>query len=366
MGEGESGNPWAWAGLLKWSLNYTDGTADHSEFSPMSDEDKAFLEKVMREGLVDEAERMKFILTEATKAMESYQAADTNKDAVIEPPIQEEELEELLQELRDIVEQIDYARAFCSLQGIPFLLGCIQQPAVPASIRMASLGILSTIGQNNPPVQHQLLELGAIKSLCDLFYHPTSTEKLKAKIMQSISSIVRNHEVAEKVFANLPQAPTLMLDGLSTSSSVSPSLRSKTLFFLRALVTSDFATSATIQTFQEPIIVIRDAYLDETVDIELREMAIALLNQLLVDKKGGVRILLQRKNELAALGVQRIASLRKLTGEEQEFAQMELEHWENFLVLLARAVPEQESNTMGETDGKAHLLLETSSLQPAE
>lgn len=136
----------------------------------MSKEDREFLEKVMAEGIIDENERMKFILQEATKAMEYYRTKSKDSSPPSQssdPPISDEDLEDLLQELQDIVEQIDYARAFCSLQGLPFLIGCIvmEQNTIPDNIRMTCGGILSTVCQNNPPVQKQLLELGVIKSL---------------------------------------------------------------------------------------------------------------------------------------------------------------------------------------------------------
>lgn len=340
MATAQASNPWAWTGLLKWSLNYMDGTRDTSDVSPMSEEDKAFLEKVMSEGIVDEAERMKFILTEATNAMEYY------RSNVGDPPITEEALEELLQELRDIVEQIDYARAFCSLQGLPFLLGCIQQEEVPVSIRQVCLGILSTLGQNNPPVQQQLLEMGAIKTLSDLFFDTQTTNATKTKIMQTLSSIVRNHELAENVFEQLPQSPSLFLEGLNPTTA-SVSLRTKSIFFLRALVTSDLATSARLRTFEGAIMLVVDTCLltvdDETntTSLELREMAIALVEKLLMDKKGGVKILLRRKDELVRIGVKRISSLRTLSGDDRELAQTELESWENVMVLLSRAEPEE-------------------------
>jgi len=67
------GEKWAWLGLLKWTLAHQDGTVP-SEESPtmMSDEDKAFLEKVMAEGIIDECDRMKFILQQFSNAMEYY------------------------------------------------------------------------------------------------------------------------------------------------------------------------------------------------------------------------------------------------------------------------------------------------------
>lgn len=341
MSNGASNDPWAWLGLLKWSLNYVDGTSDNSDISPMSAEDKAFLEKVMKEGIVDESERMKFILAESSKAMEFYRSKALGHESQ-EPPISEDGLEDLLQELRDIVEQIDYARAFCSLKGLGFLMGCIVQgAAVPESIRMACLGIISTLCQNNPPVQKELLEIGAIKTLSDLFFLDETSEGLKTRIMQAISSIVRSHDLAENVFCNLEQAPTLIMSGLDPKSS-SQQLQTRTLFFLRAIITSDSATSKRVHFFSEAIICIAENYLKHSTPPEIREISIALLQQLLEQEKG-VDVILHRKNALAALGVQRISSLRSLKGEDREFAQVELEHWEGFMVLLARAKPENET-----------------------
>jgi len=60
------------------------------------------------------------------------------------------------------------------------------------------------------------------------------------------------------------------------------------------------------------------------------------LETLLLQNKA-VDIILTRKDTLAALGVSRISSMRSLTGEEKEFAQEELERWEAFMILLARA-----------------------------
>ena len=117
---GNNSNPWAWLGLMKWSLEYTDGTKPTSD--AMSAEDRAFLEKVMAEGIIDENERMKTILKEVTAQMESWRtnASDCSRE-------DEDTVEDLLDELRFIVEQIDYARAFQAMGGLSFLLGCVQR-----------------------------------------------------------------------------------------------------------------------------------------------------------------------------------------------------------------------------------------------
>jgi len=357
------GEQWAWLGLLKWTLAHQDGTVPSGE-SPtmMSEEDKAFLEKVMAEGIIDESERMKFVLQEFSKAMEYYKIkSDSQKAAEEQSPPNEDDLEDLLQELRDIVEQVDFARGFVNMKGCSYLLGAIgamttaSKPVVPTGIRNNCLGILATLAQNNPPVQKELLELGAIKILSELFLLPSSLTPIstKTKIMQALSAIVRCYDLTEAVFEKLPQAPLLMVQGLSSDPSVSnASLRAKTLFFLRAFLASDNGTPARADIFNHSIAMIADTdslYLNnsssgeapDVVAIQLRESAIALLQQLL-ERRLAVTLLLQRKQHLASLGVQRILELRTAAkGEEAEFTRVELQHWEEFLAQLARAEPDE-------------------------
>merc|ERR1712146_710465 len=145
-------------------------------------------------------------------------------------------------------------------------------------------------------------ELGAIKILSDLFLQqpretPLST---KTKIMQALSAIIRGYDLTESVFEQLPQAPLLMQEGLSIDPTVSnASLRMKTLFFFKAFLTSDNATKSRATTFQDAIAMIiaddtgSEYYLnnsnnsntngddDSVVHQQLRELAIALLSQLL-------------------------------------------------------------------------------------
>jgi hypothetical protein len=122
-------------------------------------------------------------------AIQQYNNKPKVKSSEEEPPISDDALKDLLQELRDIVVQIDYARAFLSLKGLPFLLGCVlETKTVPETIRLA-------------------------------------------RIMLATSSCGRNHEVSETVFAHLEQAPALMAAGLDPKFQPSPSLQSITPCF---------------------------------------------------------------------------------------------------------------------------------------
>lgn len=159
--------------------------------------------------------------------------------------------------------------------------------------------------------------------------------KMKAKIMQAISSIVRNHELAEQVFCNLDQAQALFVQGLNKASA-SEQLRLRTLFFLRALVTSDAGNVERSEQFEPALSYIAENYLGESTPPNLREMAVELLQQLW-EQQRAPKSLLARKQALVGFGVQRISALRSLEGEEKEYAAIELEHWESFLKVLARS-----------------------------
>lgn len=339
-------SPFAWLGLLKWSLSYSDGTKPSDETTVMSDEDRAFLEEVMKEGIIDENERMKTILKEVTSTMEKWK-----NNAYLEE--EAHETEDLLQELRDIVEHIDYARAFCSMKGLPFLLGCAnEREAMPQSTRAMCLGIISTLCQHNPPVQKELLELGALRSLSELLFLEDSKAaetdkngKLRSKIIQAISANVRSHDLAESVFSELEQATSLVETGLGiTASSPFPSsLRQRTLFFLRALVTSDSSSRTRVRKFEHSIAWTAKHLLDDSIEHspEIREIALAMVEQILEQKKS-VDCILSHKDAIAALGVKRISFLRSTTGEEKEYAADELHTWERLIVALARATPDLE------------------------
>jgi len=356
-----SSNPWAWLGLMKWSLAYADGTAP-STAAPLSEEHKEFRERVMKEGIIDENERMKTILEEVTAMMEKWKSeAATDEEA--------DQVEDLLQELRDIVEQIDYARAFAAMKGLDFLLGCVQERShMPKSTRLMCLGILATMCQHNPPVQKELLEQGSLRILSDLFFDEADEDadgKLRARTIQAMSANVRSHELAESVFCQLQQAPQLMEMGLGVRASTKPPtvLRQRTLFFLRALIASDSSTRERIQLFTTSIVWTLDHMLNDQTEesVELREMALAMTEQLLEQKKS-VNGILSRKDKIASTGIRRVTALRTLTGEEREFAATELELWERILILLARATPDP----VEESSSEPTRLLEADKQSPVQ
>lgn len=95
-----SGGP-NWLGLLQWSLAHSDGTTPTSQVQKMGDEDRKWLEAVMKDNVKDEPARMNQIMAEIVTMLDSNSCCEN-----------EERIEMILEELRDITEQIDMAQIF--------------------------------------------------------------------------------------------------------------------------------------------------------------------------------------------------------------------------------------------------------------
>lgn len=366
-----------WLGLLKWSLAYQDGTRPSEEsLQPMSEEKRKFLEAVMKDGIIDEGKRMRAILAEVTLAFEpilNQRSKEVETNSILEPPTLERENEmlELLLELQDIVEQIDYARDFMKIGGIPFLLGCASDhKVVPISIRTRCLGILATMAQNNPPVQDKLLvDENGLSILGRLFFENSQSMendadgKLRVKVLHALSCAIRGHDVGEESFCQSAHLRSILDLGLGAvamvpagdqvtedelTRRVPPSaLRKKSLFLLRALVTSDTSSRERVRAFSTAIKKVVDTVVTTNVDdVELVETSVGLLVSVLRQKKS-VNTILDERNDLVGKGITRVAELRKIPeGEDKEYAKTELDLWESLIVELSRCERDVEEQPM--------------------
>lgn len=361
MSEPESND--IWLGLLKWSLNHVDGTVPSSEspgFKKMSAEDKAFLEEVMKNGIIDEGKRMKTILSSLVGYLDNILQQQEITESDTEKPISEDEASTLLIELRDIVEQIDYAKSFAAMGGIKFLIGCsAERKRIPKAIRSGCLKVLSTLCQNNPPVQYMMLEQGTIVKLLEMYFAEFPSQQgegnaqladtsLRANIVQAMSSSIRNHETAENIFRMNEESIKMIESGLGlhheneTLPCPDLALRRKTLFFLQALVTSDSADAECVHLFTRAIQYTACNFLDPKMetDQEMREMTLSMLVRIL-DRKQGVNSVLNIKSTLIGLGVTRVSTLRGIEGEEAQYIEEELKLWESLIVGIARTPKDQ-------------------------
>lgn len=346
---------WAWLGLLKWSLSHIDGTVPSEEsknFREMSAEDRAFLEEVMTNGIIDEGKRMKTILSNLVDNLESIK--DTSESSTNNEN-SEENLIELLDELQDIVEQIDFAQSFANMGGVQFLIGCAsERESVPRLVRSACLGVIATLCQNNPTVQYSMLEQGNIPKLTDMYFaelpppdeiltegNDDSNDTFRGKAIQAMSCCVRNHAVAEKIFCMNAEGRCAIESGLGLHRQhplPTLNLRRRALFFLQALLTSDSADGDRLRLFSRCVNHVASTFCDPDTEtsLEMREMTLAMLNGIL-NQKRSVNAILEVKGFLLELGVRRVTVLRASEGGESEYVEEELEQWQSLIVGLARA-----------------------------
>ena len=129
-------DPNKWLGLMRWSMNYSDGTRP-TDLKPMSKEDKEWLEQVMRECVIDEVERMKQIcdLLRGGDPKEIFKDAESEVvdriSKLITPDDHQQFKQDMLEYLHDLVENLDNAKAFMPMSvwilNLPKLLSMIDK-----------------------------------------------------------------------------------------------------------------------------------------------------------------------------------------------------------------------------------------------
>lgn len=341
---GEDSAPWL--GLLKWSLQYTDGTKPSNEtMSPMTTEDRAFLEAVMKDGVIDPAKRMKEILAHLNIWLRNFlgDGNDENK-------FNEDDMVDLLEELHEIVENIDFARDCVKMNGVPFLLGCSSERKVPRPVRLQCLNISSTLSQNNPPVQEAMLrEHDALSILTNLYLTEMADDpggSMRKCIVQALSCMVRSHRIGEESFCSNDSCRYVIEEGIGChmpndvhTQNSSLGLQKKCVFVLKALLHSDFSSSERINKFTLAIkraIDFIDPENTSEADIDTKETTLDLLLGLVKQHKN-VDAIVEEKKRIIQSGICRIQALQAITDpDEKEFIHEELKLWENIMVELAK------------------------------
>mmetsp|Transcript_13313 Transcript_13313/g.18788 ORF Transcript_13313/g.18788 Transcript_13313/m.18788 type:complete len:311 (+) Transcript_13313:38-970(+) len=210
-----------WLGLLKWSMQYNDGTQPSNLSRTLSPEDKLFLERVMKESIKDEVK----VLTQCYEILqEQLQCFE---------PEHEEQMTNALIEIQDITEQIDMARTFLKIGGPNLLLRLILERKFGGSVRKQAAICVSTICQNNIACQDEFI--GEVRELIMVISDESENAALKAKVLGSISAIVRNHLKGFELMRS-EAGVEMFKQCLGSGDSA---LRSKAVFLMKATVMSD-------------------------------------------------------------------------------------------------------------------------------
>ncbi|DAZ93598.1 TPA: hypothetical protein N0F65_011782 [Lagenidium giganteum] len=315
-------DPNKWLGLMKWSMKYADGTAP-SEFKAMSKEDRDFLDKVLKEGVMDENERVGQILRilDGESPDVVFAKEDDDEQSKPEEKPSEEDLAEykdaLLDELLSRVDQIDMAMNFVKLEGLPVLIRLMQKNP-RASTRALAAEVCSVVVQNNPFCQDGAVAVGMVEELCKLSEDPDTTCQVKALL--AISCLVRNHPASEQRFFS-PECSGLSVLKRFLREDADLRLQRKSLFFLRYLIRNNAETAKQVLADGKYLSTV--AKLMNTEDVDLCESTIDALTEFL--QLGGKFADAVRSPELALQDVltARVQQVKAMddSNEEKEYMQ---------------------------------------------
>lgn len=161
-----------WSGLFNWSAKYNDGTKA-TNFTPMTEEEKIWLEKAMTEYTYNESDRMQ----EIVKTL--FDQENTPESTILSD----------LEELYDIIET--HPRNSVNLENSGgFKLLITTMFSNPSSkVRKLSMEIFSAIVQNTPDLQLIAHGHGALNLMYK--YIEEALVPLQEQILGSLSSLLR-------------------------------------------------------------------------------------------------------------------------------------------------------------------------------
>ncbi|ONI29709.1 hypothetical protein PRUPE_1G210000 [Prunus persica] len=131
-----------------------------------------------------------------------------------------------LEELLILVEPIDNANDLNKLEGLVVVTRELDHS--DADTRKMAAWVLGKASQNNPIVQKQVLELGALSKLMKMVKSDFAEEATKA--LYAVSALIRNNVAGQELFYE--EAGHLLLQNIMSESSIDIRLRRKAVFLL--------------------------------------------------------------------------------------------------------------------------------------
>jgi len=332
-------------------MNYSDGTRP-TDLKPMSKEDKEFLEKVMKECVIDEVERMKQI-TELLKGGDPKEIFKDTESQVVErinklatPEDLATFRQDMLEYLHDLVENLDNAKALMCVGGFGPVLQIAQDGTKPLAERKECLELLGACAQNNPPCQAGLLEIDVLPIFLGILSNDPNAG-IRYKALGAISALCRGHDVLEKKFIDT-DGVALLVNKLEADDDIK--VKRKCLFFLRALFftspeSRDKACSSGLKNTLVGLI--------GHGDIDLRESCLNAMIELVTESEARTGDFNDSGLQLSSKLDTRSVSLKAMKGEDAETAQEEIELCSKLQGLLvttiftAAATPAETTSSNG-------------------
>lgn len=164
-----------WQGLLRWSMQYADGTRP-SEFKQMDEETKQWLKDALSSIVVDDNE----IMQKGAKILSELENGS---------PEECEQKEKAAELILQVIENLDMAKNMVKSGHFKHIIKCMIGSQYQ-SVRKICASIFMSAVQNNPPVQENALAEHALEGLCARINEETDLQ-LKEQYIACISGLVR-------------------------------------------------------------------------------------------------------------------------------------------------------------------------------
>ncbi|PKI71556.1 hypothetical protein CRG98_008073 [Punica granatum] len=189
-----------------------------------------------------------------------------------------EDRQRALQELLILVEPIDNANDLNKIGGLAVVIRELNHPE--PEIRKLSAWVIGKASQNNPLVQKQVLEFGALSSFVE--------EAIKA--LYAVSALIRNNFRGQQMF--YAEAGDLMIQDILTNSSIDIRLRRKAVFLVGDLAECQLEAKdeTELPFFSNSLFLKSLVDLMASPDLDLQEKALLAVKSLLLLKTTEARV----------------------------------------------------------------------------
>jgi hypothetical protein len=178
-----------WPGFLKWSLSHHDETKQ-TEIPKLSNDQKAWLEEVIKESSLDHNKQLKSTLDKlveiTAKIQENGITEEINENLMVQ-----------MENLRELLANLDAGMNFTKMGGVHFLLdkACVRQ--LPVNFRYEMLSVLMEVAQNNDFVQKMLIN-NKFTRLIALLFENEDDLKMQYRVIGALKAIIGGKNIVLK------------------------------------------------------------------------------------------------------------------------------------------------------------------------
>ncbi|XP_043726227.1 hsp70 nucleotide exchange factor FES1 isoform X2 [Telopea speciosissima] len=255
-------------GMLQWAI----GHSDTAKLKETAQDVQSLSANELKKHQLEIKELMEEMKMPSDAELMQIAVADLNNSS-----LSLEDRQRALQELLILVEPIDNANDLNKLGGLAVVI--LELDNSNPEIRSTSAWIIGKASQNNPVVQKQIIELGALKKLMEMLKSSSAEEA--AKVLYAVSALIRGNLDGQELF--YAEGGDLILQDMMRNSSIDIRLRRKSVSLLADLAEFQLvkANKQEFPFFSNPFFLKTVVNLMSSTDLDLQEKALMAIKSIL-------------------------------------------------------------------------------------